>query len=169
MYPRSLEAITALVDQGWRATVTVMVADDEGNPVAEATVLGFWKNGTGEESCTTNGNGQCDLTSDLLEKKDVTFTIEEMTHASATFNSNRNLDPEGNPYGRSIKIKKPKDDEVQSEALISEEPTATEEPTVEPTPAPMEESTAETAEEPTAEPTPTEEPTAEPTLESTID
>jgi hypothetical protein len=169
MYPGSLEAVTHTLDQDWLATVKMTVVDDDGNPVGEATVSGSWKNGSGEISCTTNDRGQCDLTSDLLEEKDITFTIETITHDTATFNPNRNLDPDGNPYGRSIKIKKPKHDEVQQEEPISEEPTAettpapTEEPAVEPTPEPTAESTPTPTEEPTADsaPAPTEEPTVE--------
>jgi hypothetical protein len=177
MYPGSLEAVTHTLDQGWLATVKITIVDDDGHPVGEATVSGSWKNGSGEVSCTTSESGQCSLASDLLEKNDVTFTIESIAHDSATFNPNRNLDPDGNPYGRSIKIKKPKHDEVQQEELIPEEPTVepTPEPTAESTPAPTEEPTVEPTPEPTAEstPTPTEEPTAEsapaPTEEPTVE
>jgi hypothetical protein len=177
MYLDSVEAET-YKDQGqWWTEVTVKVVDRDGDSVSGATVRGFWKKGSGQESCTTGDDGQCSLVSDLLKKKKVTFIVEGIEHGRLSFHPQHKLDNEGNPPGRSAKIKQPKHDRNQpwpGYNLASERAT---EPVVEPTePAVIDEPTPEATPDPTEEappeptaPGPTEPSNPEPTEEATPD
>ena len=72
----------------WSATVTVLVGDTDGRPVADATVAGSWSAGTGAGSCTTGPTGQCSVTVNGLNSKktsSVTYTVTGVTHASLQY------------------------------------------------------------------------------------
>jgi protocatechuate 3,4-dioxygenase beta subunit len=97
----------------WWSTVTVTVVDDDWSPVADTTVVGTWKNGfSGPASCTTDSSGQCSVTTPLInvQNKQVIFVVDDMEHDIFAFYPNRNLDPDGNPRGRSLKVVKPNAD-----------------------------------------------------------
>jgi hypothetical protein len=140
MYVGALEAVAGNVGDNWWTTVTVTVVDVDNDPVSGAIVGGVWSNGYGETTCTTGGNGQCNLTSKQIEKGDTVFTVDGVSHDVLVFNPNRTFDDEGNLYGRSIKVKRP-DDHATPEPTPEITPEPTETPTPGPTPEPTEEPT----------------------------
>ncbi|HEU0236696.1 MAG TPA: PKD domain-containing protein [Candidatus Limnocylindrales bacterium] len=77
----------------WTATVTISVRDDLG-PLAGAVVTGSWTVGSGATTCTTNGAGQCSLSSSSLNKKtaSVTFSVVNLTKSGWTYASGRNTE-----------------------------------------------------------------------------
>jgi protocatechuate 3,4-dioxygenase beta subunit len=97
----------------WWATTTVTVVDENWNPVDGAKVKGSWSRAfTAQQSCTTDSTGQCDLTTGLINvsQKDLTFIVDEIEHPVLAFYPNRNINPDGDPMGRSLKLKVPKND-----------------------------------------------------------
>jgi hypothetical protein len=87
----------------WEATVTVTVLDTDNVPVEGATVSGTWG------SCTTDGAGQCSLSSGELRKNvsSATFSVEGVSHASYTYDAATNADPENDSDGTTIMVNKP--------------------------------------------------------------
>jgi PKD repeat protein len=91
----------------WRATVTITVHDASHNPVANATVAGSWDSG-GTDFCVTNDTGQCSITSDKLDHGvGVTFTVNDVTHATLSYDPAGNHDPDGDSDGTIIPIDAP--------------------------------------------------------------
>ncbi|MEJ2710412.1 MAG: Ig-like domain-containing protein [Anaerolineales bacterium] len=93
----------------WQANVTVTVHDDQHNLLANATVSGAWSGGaSGMASCTTDGSGQCSVLSQNVPKKTgtVTFSVTDVTHASLTYDSSANHDPDGDSDGTTIVVSK---------------------------------------------------------------
>ncbi|MGI9647588.1 MAG: hypothetical protein ACR2OI_03620 [Acidimicrobiia bacterium] len=77
------------VNQGptWLARVVVTVADNDGEPVANALVTGEWDVGEGEPgSCTTDSAGECALESPPVRKRvaDVELAITGIDHDALT-------------------------------------------------------------------------------------
>jgi hypothetical protein len=94
----------------WTAIVTLTVHDQSHNAVAGATVSGTWSNGaSGPASCVTNSAGQCTLSKGSILKRmgSVTFTVNNVTHASVTYASAGNHDPDGDSNGTTITVPKP--------------------------------------------------------------
>ena len=63
----------------WTANVTITVHDAGYNSVADAEVSGSWSGGySGSASCTTDGTGQCSVTSGEIQQQNgsVTFTVD---------------------------------------------------------------------------------------------
>ncbi|HSC26578.1 MAG TPA: fibronectin type III domain-containing protein, partial [Vicinamibacterales bacterium] len=78
----------------WFAQVTILVHDNNGNPVANATANGAWSNGaTGAASCLTNGSGTCTVNSPTVHNRvgSVTFTVNGITHSALTYNAGDNV------------------------------------------------------------------------------
>jgi hypothetical protein len=77
--------------------------------LSNATVSGTWSGGTsGPASCITNSSGQCQVnTGDMKKnKKTVTFTVNNVTHATYTYNAAANHDPDGDSDGTSITVRR---------------------------------------------------------------
>jgi PKD repeat protein len=93
---------------GWTATVTITVHAGNHAPVASAVVSGSWSAG-GTGSCTTNGSGQCTLSKSGIPRKtgSVTFMVGPVTHATLTYASAANHDPDGDSTGTSITVRRP--------------------------------------------------------------
>jgi VCBS repeat-containing protein len=94
----------------WSAAVTVLVVDTYGNPVADAEVSGAWSGGcSGTSSAVTDENGLCSVTSDSMRKnvESVTFTVTNVVHATLTYESADNEDPDGDSDGTTITVYKP--------------------------------------------------------------
>src|SRR5215510_3603661 len=89
----------------WTATVTVRVHNSSHTAVANATMTGSWSNG-GTGSCTTGGSGNCSLSKSGIPKTigSVTFTVANLTHATLTYDTASNHDPDGDSDGTSIVI-----------------------------------------------------------------
>ncbi len=95
----------------WRATVTIAVHDENHNPVSGATASGGWSGAySGTGSCTTGSNGHCSVTSGNIRgwsSNSVTFTVGNVAHATLTYDSGSNHDPDGDSNGTSITVPKP--------------------------------------------------------------
>jgi serine protease AprX len=111
MHVGDLDGVNANVNsKNWKATVTIRVEDASHNLVTNATVSGSWSGGySGSASCTTNGNGQCSVTTGNISKTkgSVTFTVNNVTHATLTYQSSANHDPDGDSNGTQITVYKP--------------------------------------------------------------
>ena len=97
----------AITNQGstWTAIVTITVHDSNHSPVANATVSGSWSTG-GTGSCTTNGSGECAVPRSTIPKNtaSVIFTVVNVRHATLTYTSPDNHDPDGDSNGTTITV-----------------------------------------------------------------
>ena len=80
-------------------------------PVTDATVTGtFFQNGAlvKEVSCITSVDGTCTVDSGQFPSKDgkATFTVDNVTHGTLTYNSAANHDPDGDSDGTTIRVSK---------------------------------------------------------------
>lgn len=94
----------------WDATVTILVVDQNGAPVAGATVSGTWSGGaTGAGSCVTDGAGLCSVTRLLIRttSSSVTFTVGSVSAAGYGYDSGANADPDGDSDGTAIVVNQP--------------------------------------------------------------
>jgi hypothetical protein len=95
----------------WTASVTITVHDNNHNPVANASVSGNWSGpgGSGPGSCETDVNGRCTVQfTDIPNgKKTITFTVDNITHATLTYQGVDNHDPDGDSDGTAITVNKP--------------------------------------------------------------
>lgn len=96
--------------KNWTAYAAILVDTTTGLPVADAVVWGEWGNGaTGTASCTTDSNGRCIVSIEGLSQgtPSVTFTVQNVTHSTLTYDPSANVDPDGNSNGTVIVIHKP--------------------------------------------------------------
>lgn len=112
MHVGDLDGTSAVVDSKgrWKATVTVTVHDANHNPVTNATVSASWSGGySGSVSCATDSSGWCSVTSGNIRKNkgSVTLTVSDVTHATLTYQSAANADPDGDSNGTTITVNKP--------------------------------------------------------------
>lgn len=94
----------------WTANVTITIHDNNHDPVSSATVSGSWSNGaSGSANCTTNSSGQCTVSVSGIPKRNnsATFTVSNVSHATLSYNSGANHDPDGDSNGTAITISKP--------------------------------------------------------------
>ena len=94
----------------WSATVTIYVHDQAHGLVADATVSGTWSTGfSGESSCTTNAEGWCTVSRPIILNWDsqVSFTVDDISHATLSYAPADNHDPDGDSDGTTITIAKP--------------------------------------------------------------
>lgn len=77
----------------WKATVTVIVVDNLGSPVENATVSGSWTGATGPTTCVTDDSGQCSVISNNINRNtaSVTFTVLSLGHATYQYNPGLNI------------------------------------------------------------------------------
>jgi subtilisin family serine protease len=105
-----LDRSSATSGTKWNATVTILVHNNNEQPVANATVTGKWTNGSsGTSSCTTNSSGICTVTKSGLSASTakVTFSITGVSATSLTYTASSNHDPDGDSTGTSIVVSKP--------------------------------------------------------------
>jgi len=91
----------------WKATVTIVVHDANHNLVTDATVSGTWSGGySGSSECTTDGNGQCSVSSGNIWRwnDSTTFTVDNVTHATLTYQPADNHDPDSDSDGTTITV-----------------------------------------------------------------
>lgn len=75
----------------WDASITMTVADANGQPVSGATVAGSWSNGAnGSDSCLTDSNGQCSVSKQSLRSSSVTWTVTGISHPSYSYDAAAN-------------------------------------------------------------------------------
>ncbi|MDQ6419675.1 right-handed parallel beta-helix repeat-containing protein [Paenibacillus sp. LHD-117] len=80
-----------------RATATVLIVDGNGNPVANVTVNGQWSGKTSDsDSGVTGSDGKVTLQSNQVQNKNssgtYTFTINNVTHGTLTYESSANTE-----------------------------------------------------------------------------
>ncbi len=95
----------------WTAEVTISVHDGSHNPVTSATVTLSWnsRDVTGIGSCTTDATGQCTVSVSNIPKRtgDVTFTVDDVSHETLTYDASANHDSDGDSDGTTIVVNKP--------------------------------------------------------------
>jgi Fibronectin type III domain len=72
---------------GWKASVTITVANNDG-PVANATVNVSWSNGySGTDTCLTNASGACTVTTGRIANtvSSVRLNVTSLSHATLTY------------------------------------------------------------------------------------
>ena len=110
MHVGDLDGSGQINGRRWTATVSVLVVDNNGSPVANATVEGNWSTGgRGNASCTTAGNGLCSISISGIRDDipSVTFTVADVSHSSLSYDAGANSDPDGDSNGTSITINMP--------------------------------------------------------------
>ncbi len=78
----------------WRASVTILVTDTAGAPIANAAVSGTWTAGA-PDSCSTGASGTCTVLSDNLSRKSVgsvTFSVGGVSHATLAYDATKNAE-----------------------------------------------------------------------------
>jgi len=82
--------------RGWTATATVLIHHDQDNSVQGATVLGHWSGLTSDsDNGMTDSDGKVALDSDRINATGTfTFTVDNVTHSSLTYNPTLNLEDE---------------------------------------------------------------------------
>jgi hypothetical protein len=81
--------------------------------VANATVDGTFSGAySASDSCTTDASGWCGVTSPYVVKGgpsqgSMTWTVDDVTHATLTYAPGDNTDPDGDSDGTSITVNKP--------------------------------------------------------------
>jgi PKD repeat protein len=108
MHVGDLDRASTLQPGSWTANVTITVHNSSHSPVANATASGSWSNG-GTASCTTAASGACTVSKPGLLKipATVTFTVVNVTHATLSYQSADNHDPDGDSNGTSITLSRP--------------------------------------------------------------
>ena len=94
----------------WTAEVTILIVDGSGNAVSSATVDGTWSAPVSSTaSCTTDSSGTCTVSVSGIHKRNssVTFTVDNVTHDTLTYDSSANTDPDGDSDGTTITVAKP--------------------------------------------------------------
>jgi len=94
----------------WRATVTIEVHDASHNPVVNATVSGTWSGGySGSGECTTGSDGRCNVSTGYIWRgySSTTFTVDDVTHSTLTYQPADNHDPDGDSDGTTITVYRP--------------------------------------------------------------
>jgi lysophospholipase L1-like esterase len=77
---------------GWTAQVTVLAIDQDGGPVASATVSGSWSTGA-SGGCTTSAAGSCTFSLNLGKRVTVvTWAVGTITHATRTYDPTHNVE-----------------------------------------------------------------------------
>ena len=106
-----LEGVGSPASKGrWNATVTITVHENGHGPVASATVSGTWSDGAaGMAGCTTGDEGRCDVTMENMKKNvsSVTFTVDDVSHETHTYDPSQNHDPDGDSDGVAIVVGAP--------------------------------------------------------------
>lgn len=105
-----LDRATSSAKNGWKATVTVVVHTDTHAPLANATVSATWTGGyAAGGSCVTNALGQCSMTTGNITNKKLstTLTVTAVSHATYSYKSGDNHDPDGDSNGTVITVAKP--------------------------------------------------------------
>jgi len=112
MHVGDLDRSTTTTKSAWKAAVTVTVhtADTPHTPVANATVSATWTGGyAGGTSCVTNASGQCSMSSGNINNRKLTatMTVTAVSHASYSYQSSANHDPDGDSNGTTVVVNKP--------------------------------------------------------------
>ncbi len=88
----NLTGSAAAVRNGWRATITVTVADAGGALVGGASVAGSFTAGGSSVSCTTGSNGSCSVSTGNISKKtsSTTYSVKGITGTNLSYDATGN-------------------------------------------------------------------------------
>jgi hypothetical protein len=107
MHVGDLDADKVLANKNrWCAVFTVKIEDSSGNPVSGADVFFSVSGaGSGYGQAITGGDGTASYQTDWINGSgSVTFTVNDVTHATHTYSPADNHDPDGDSDGTSISI-----------------------------------------------------------------
>ncbi len=111
MHVGDLDGSRSTKKNGWQAAVTISVHQADHSRLARAVVIGDWAGGySGTSSCTTNGKGQCSVSSGIIAGTagSATFAVRNVTYGSLAYYQGCNHDPEGDSNnGTTITISSP--------------------------------------------------------------
>jgi len=101
-----LDASTATLFYLWRGIVTILVLDQNGQPVANAYVYGNFSQGlTGSGACLTGANGTCQFGSNWASSGNSgVFTVTNVSKSGYTYVASLNADPDGDSDGTTITV-----------------------------------------------------------------
>jgi serine protease AprX len=105
-----LDAASIIYGGKWKTTVTILVKNSNGQPVANARVVAKWSNGTtGLAACMTNKSGICKIVKVGISVRttSVTLSITKVLRSGLTYLPSANFDPDGDSNGTTIVITKP--------------------------------------------------------------
>lgn len=93
----------------WQASVSVLVLDQDNEPVSGALVSGTWEGAWSDAaSVLTDGNGLAAFSTELmLSGSSVTFTVADVVYGTYTYDPAANVDPDGDSDGTSITVTNP--------------------------------------------------------------
>lgn len=94
----------------WQAAITLLLKDENGNPVNDASVLARWSGAKyGNGYCTSEVNGICTLVASNLSKsrRYVKLKVMTISHATLTYDATANSDPDGDSDGTTIRVNRP--------------------------------------------------------------
>ena len=112
MHVHDLDAQGVKLNRGyWKALVTITLNYANHNPLINATVTGtFTQDGSmlSVRSCNTDANGECTVDSGQFphKKKGSQFIVDDVFHASLTYEPLENHDPDGDSDGSVINLSK---------------------------------------------------------------
>jgi len=110
MHVGDLDADIVLANKNrWCAVFTVKIEDSSDNPVGGADVsfsVSGLENGSGQAITGSDGTASYQ-TGWFNGSGSVTFTVNDVTHATLTYNAGDNHDPDGDSDGTSITISGP--------------------------------------------------------------
>jgi predicted extracellular nuclease len=93
----------------WLALGIVTVQDEDGRPIAGATVEGMWLgNGVSTTSCVTNESGRC-LINEVLYRRTTmaVFLVDNVSYGDVRYDPSANRDPDGDSNGSFMSIVQP--------------------------------------------------------------
>ncbi len=93
----------------WMAVAVVHVQDEDGHPVAGATVQGAWLGGiVVPGACITNETGRCSISTTAYRRtSQVTFQVNDVIVGGADYDPAANEDPDGDSDGTSLIVTQP--------------------------------------------------------------
>ena len=93
----------------WTATLTVTVHGEHEQPVANVAVEGLWSEHSFAGSCTTNGLGQCQITSPSFKQNVAiaSYTVVDLVSGTHGYVPADNHDPDGDSTGTLISVIQP--------------------------------------------------------------
>jgi predicted extracellular nuclease len=104
-----LDAVGVQIVGRWLAVAIIHVHDEDGRPIAGATVQGVW---LGDSvlpvSCTTGASGRCSVSTTAYRRtSQVSFQVDDVSHGSAAYDPGANQDPDGDSDGTSLTVTQP--------------------------------------------------------------
>jgi 5-hydroxyisourate hydrolase-like protein (transthyretin family) len=98
-------------EDAWQARSRITILDSDGNPAENVTVEVTLSNGSAqlERTCITDSDGRCKVKSPVLgeESAFVSFTVQNVTHATLVYDPADNSDPDGDSDGTTIVVNRP--------------------------------------------------------------